>query len=59
MRSLFKIFLFGLITLTSLTANSWQEPDEKHTIYVSSISWHTGIVIPVGTFPEKYMAGPG
>jgi hypothetical protein len=53
MRSLFKIFLSGLITLTSITANSWQEADEIYTIYVSSISWHTGIVIPVGTFPDK------
>ena len=34
------------------TANSWQEPEGKYTIYISSISWHTGIVVPVEIFPE-------
>lgn len=52
MQNLIKILFFGVLGLTSLTAKSWQEPEEKHSIYVSSISWHTGIIIPVGTFPK-------
>lgn len=53
MHHLRKSLLFGFLALTALTARGWQESDEKRTIYVSSISWHTGIVVPSGEFPEN------
>lgn len=53
MQRLAKIHLLCLFLLIFLPARAWQEPDEKHSIYVSSISWHTGIVIPTSTFPEN------
>lgn len=30
-----------------------QEPENKHVIYVSSISWHTGIVVPAYSLPDS------
>lgn len=47
-----KLFLFGFLALSALQAKGWQEP-ENHTIYVSSISWHTGLIVPATIFPEK------
>jgi uncharacterized protein (TIGR02117 family) len=52
MQKIFKIILFFVLTSTAMQAQAWQEPEEKHSIYVSSISWHTGIVVPVDIFPE-------
>lgn len=53
MQNLFKILFLVLLNLTFFTANSWQEPEEKDSIYVSSIGWHTGIVVPLEIFPES------
>lgn len=53
MNNLRKSLFFGFFALTAFTAKGWQEPDEKYTIYASSISWHTGIVVPSGIFPEN------
>ena len=41
---IFPVLLFGL-----------NEPkvEEKHTIYVASISWHTGIIVPGYSIPES------
>ncbi len=33
-----------------------KEPTESHVIYVSSISWHTGIVVPVYALPDSLWA---
>jgi uncharacterized protein (TIGR02117 family) len=30
-----------------------QQKEDKHFIYVSSIGWHTGVVVPAGSFPEE------
>ncbi len=30
-----------------------QEPKNKHIIYVSSISWHTGILVPAYSLPDS------
>src|SRR5690554_2778052 len=29
------------------------EPENKHIIYLSSIGWHTGIVVPAYTLPDS------
>lgn len=53
MHNLLKKILFVFLVLSALTAKGWQEPDRTYTIYISSISWHTGVVVPAGTFPES------
>ncbi|MCM4159749.1 DUF2459 domain-containing protein [Antarcticibacterium flavum] len=53
MHRLDKIPLLCLFLLLFLPAKAWQQPNEKHSIYVSSISWHTGIIVPAATFPES------
>jgi uncharacterized protein (TIGR02117 family) len=50
-------FLLKFICLCSCLFNTLlldgQEQDGKHFIYVSSIGWHTGVVVPADSFPEK------
>lgn len=35
-----------------------QEQKDRHVIYISSISWHTGIVVPAYTIPNSFWS-PG
>jgi len=41
---IFPVLLFGL---------NEQKVEEKHTIYVASISWHTGIIVPGYSIPDS------
>jgi len=47
------IFFIGLI-MVFITGMA-QQPNEnqQHTVYVSSISWHTGVVIPAYALPDS------
>lgn len=42
-----------IFLLIASPANAWQEPENRHVIYVSSISWHTGIVVPAYSLPDS------
>ncbi|WP_143962882.1 DUF2459 domain-containing protein [Litoribacter populi] len=42
-----------LLFLFILSFSSLQAEAEKHIIYVSSISWHTGLVIPGDVLPDS------
>lgn len=53
MRNLPSYISVWLFLVTSLPANAWQETEDKHVIYVSSISWHTGIVVPAYSLPDS------
>lgn len=46
------LFIFVLLLLAP-RANARQELEKKHVIYVSSISWHTGIVVPAYSLPDS------
>lgn len=48
-KNLILIFLFFSV----LSAKAWQEQEDNYTIYVSSLSWHTGIVVPAESFPDS------
>ncbi len=37
-------------------AQNEKRPANKHTIYVSSISWHTGVVVPAYALPDSLWA---
>lgn len=37
----------------AVPVNAQKETKDKHFIYVSSISWHTGIVIPTYSLPDS------
>lgn len=45
-------FLYILLFTASLGI-AQQQSGEPHTIYVSSISWHTGIVVPAYSMPDS------
>jgi len=45
--------LCAVTFLFAATPGHTQERSENHVIYVSSISWHTGIVVPVYTLPDS------
>lgn len=45
-------FLYILLFTASL-ASAQQQSGEPHSIYVSSISWHTGIVVPAYSMPDS------
>lgn len=45
-------FLYLLLFTASLGI-AQQQSGEPHTIYVSSISWHTGIVVPAYSMPDS------
>lgn len=48
--------LLYLLLLSGPLANAFQEHDNGHVIYVSSISWHTGIVIPAYSVPDSILS---
>lgn len=50
MKDFFKFL--PLLFFTSFVING-QNLHAQHEIYVSSISWHTGILIPADTFPDS------
>lgn len=41
-----------LLFLLAHSTNAFQEQGSKNSIYVISISWHTGIVVPAASFPD-------
>lgn len=47
-----KQHIFFLLFLLTLSATAFQEQEIKDSIYVSSLSWHTGIVVPAASFPD-------
>lgn len=53
MQNFLKKLLLVYLFFSAFTAKGWQEPYEKYSIYVSSISWHTGIVVPSNIFPAS------
>lgn len=50
LRSYFYVFIF---LLSAPLLGAGQEPENNHTIYVSSISWHTGILVPAYSLPDS------
>ncbi len=46
-------FIFLLIFSIGFCTLAWQAQEDKHTIYLSSLGWHTGIVIPAKSFPDS------
>lgn len=52
-RTKMKILLFLFLILSATSLRAYQEQEDKHTIYVSSLSWHTGIVVPAESFPDS------
>lgn len=48
-----KILVFYTCFLPGLLLKAQQGVEEKHTIYVASISWHTGIVVPAYSLPDS------
>lgn len=48
-----KILILIFLFFSVLIAKAWQEQEDAHTIYVSSLSWHTGIVVPAESFPDS------
>lgn len=47
-KKLIVLFLF----LSALSLQAFQEQEKTNSIYVSSLSWHTGIVVPAASFPD-------
>lgn len=48
----FIFFCAFFVLFFDQTAYAQEESADKHTVYVSSISWHTGIVVPAYIFPD-------
>jgi len=55
-RYLKTIFFLGMIMILVSGKAQEQPQAEKHIIYVSSISWHTGVVIPAYALPDSLWA---
>lgn len=53
MAKLISIICIFLSQSLESSANAQERPESLHVIYVSSISWHTGIVVPVYTLPDS------
>lgn len=53
MINLLNYFLLPVLLLSGPLAKAFQEPEKEHVIYVSSISWHTGIVVPAYSLPDS------
>lgn len=57
MRNQLSFFFLWFCLLPASPAFALQEPvgepDQRHVIYVSSISWHTGIVVPAYSLPDS------
>lgn len=46
-------FCIYLLLLSGPLAHAQENPENQHAIYVSSISWHTGIVVPGYSLPDS------
>jgi uncharacterized protein (TIGR02117 family) len=50
---MFRVFILFLLLFTTPLAMGQPQAPHGHTIYVSSISWHTGIVVPAYSMPDS------
>lgn len=46
-----------MFLLSGTPAHSQEDPGSKHVIYVSSIGWHSGIVVPAYALPDSLWRG--
>lgn len=48
-----RYFLVCIFLLSTSLSGAGQQAENKHTIYISSISWHTGVVVPAYSLPDS------
>lgn len=48
-----QILIFYIFLLSGLLLKAQEKTEEQHAIYVASISWHTGIVVPAYSLPDS------
>lgn len=53
MYRLLPYFLVNIFLLLAPLTGAGQETENNHIIYISSISWHTGIVVPAYSLPDS------